>query len=102
MIRALFFDAFDRKWTLPIAVISPNIFAEVESDHPVPHQATLQTVEVSRLFLGSEPIRGANPEVFKYRLKLDEANEAFAFAGIFYELFELYAYSPRAMAAQAV
>ncbi len=56
---------------------------------------TLDTVEASQSFLGPEPIRGENPDVFKYRLRYDEVDEAYAFAAIFYDCFEVYSFSSR-------
>ena len=95
LARALFFDAFHRKWSLPISVVSPNFFSGITSGQMLPHQPTQKAVEVSRQVLGAEPIRGENPDVFKYRLRYDEAEEIFAFAAIFYGCFEIYAFSSK-------
>ncbi len=95
LARALFFDAYHSKWSLPIAVVSPNFFSGIAADQVVPHQMTLDTVEVSRRVLGPEPIRGENPEVFKYRLRYDEADETYALEVIFYDCFEAYSFSSR-------
>ncbi len=95
LARALFFDAFHRKWNLPISVVSPNFFSGIASDQVVPHQLTQDTVEVSRQVLGPEPIRGENPEVFKYRLRYDETDETYAFAATFYDCFEVYSFSSK-------
>ena len=95
LARALFFDAFHRKWDLPISVVSPNFFSGIASDQMVPHQPTKKAVEMSRQVLGAEPIRGENPEVFKYRLRFDEAEEAYAFTAIFYDCFEVYSFSSK-------
>lgn len=97
LARALFFDAFREKWTLPIGVISPNFYSGIASDRPVPHALTLKTIDVSRQFLGASPNRGENPEVFMSRLRYDEAERCFAFAAIFYELFEVYGWSSPGM-----
>lgn len=42
-------------------------------------------------------IAGANPEVFEYRLRHDEAEQCFAFAARFYESFEVYGFSSPGM-----
>jgi hypothetical protein len=98
MARALFFDAFKLKWQLPISVASPNFFSGIQSDHIVPHQPTTDIVERSRIILRDEPIRGENPEVFKYRLRYEEATNCYALAAIFYDQFEIYTFSSRAFA----
>jgi hypothetical protein len=95
MVRAIFFDAFKHKWSLPISITSPNFFSGISSDKMVPHQPTLQAVESSRKFLSGEPNRGTNPEVFLYRIRYDAPNECYAFAAIFYDCFEVYSFSSR-------
>lgn len=100
LARALFFDAFGKKWMLPIGIVSPNFYSGIAADQAVPHAPTLATVEVSRLYLGASPNRGDNPEVFEYRLRQDEAAEDFAFAARFYESFEVYGYSSPSMATE--
>ena len=93
MGRAIFFDAFRRKWQLFITIISPNFFSGISSDKMVPHQPTLKAVEASQECLSGEPNRGTNPEVFLYRIRYDEVNESYAFAAIFYNCFEVYSFS---------
>lgn len=93
LARALFFDAFAQKWTLAIGVISPNFYSGIAAGEVVPHAPTLRTVAVSRIYLGASPNRGANREVFEYRLRHDEAEQCFAFAARFYESFEVYGFS---------
>jgi hypothetical protein len=95
MVRAIFFDAFKRKWRLSMSIISPNFFGGISSDKMVPHQPSLKAVETSRKFLSGEPVRGTNPEVFLYRIRYDEANDRYAFAAIFYNCFEVYSFSSR-------
>ncbi len=101
LARALFFDIYKRKWSLPMIVESPNFFSGISSDNVVPHQPTLDAVEVSRQFLGPEPIRGENQEVFKYRLRFDEENNCYAFEAIFYDCFEVYSFSSKQLRQQA-
>ncbi len=98
LVRAIFFDSFKRKWQLPISIVSPNFFSGIASDRAVPHQLSEGIVETSRQFLCGEPIRGENPEVFKYRLRYDEVDEGYAFAAIFYARFEVYSFSSRELA----
>lgn len=93
LARALFFDAFKQRWTLPIGVVSPNFYSAIAADQAVPHAPTLEIVAVSQAYLGASPNRGANPEVFEYRLRHDEAEQSFAFAARFYESFEVYGFS---------
>ena len=95
LARAIFFDAYKRKWQLPISIVSPNFNSGINSDQIVPHQPTLKAVESSRQFLNREPNRGENPEVFKYRLRYDELNEGYAFAAIFYDYFEVFSFSSK-------
>jgi hypothetical protein len=63
----------------------------------VPHDPTLKAVEITRNLLRYEPTHGENPEVFRYRLQYDASDESLAFAAQFYETFEVYAFSSRAM-----
>ena len=93
LVRALYFHEFGRSWPLPILIVSPNIFGTVEDDAPVPHQPTAKVVEVTRSYLAPAPIRGENPEVFRYRLRTEGEASAMACAVQFYELFEVFAYS---------
>jgi hypothetical protein len=93
LARALFFDAYKRKWQLPIIIVSPNLYSGIHSDQMVSHQPTLKAVESSRQFLGSEPIKGENPEVFKYRIRYDEENEVYTFAAVFYDYCEVFSCS---------
>ncbi len=95
LARAIFFDAFERKWQLPISIISPNLFSGIHSDQIVPHQPAEIATAASKQFLGGEPIKGENPEVFKYRIRYDEANESYTFAAIFYDWFEVFSFSSR-------
>ena len=76
--------------------VSPNFYSNISNDKAVPHRPTKEVVEVTRSFLAQEPIRGENPEVFKYRLRLDEDECSYAFAGMFYDFFEVYSYSSQA------
>lgn len=92
LARALFFDAFGQKWTLPIAVASPNFYGGIALDQVVQHAPTLAAVNASRRALLTTPIRGENPQVFKYRVKHDETVQSLSFAAIFYDLFEVYCY----------
>ena len=91
--RALFFHTYKRKWQLPIKIVSPNLYSGVDSDQMVPHQPTLKLVESLKQVLESQLIRGENPEVFKYRIHFDDKNEAYAFAAIFYDFFEVFSIS---------
>jgi hypothetical protein len=100
LVRALAFDAFKIKWTLPIVVVSPNFVSATGENRIGPHVPSLEAVRISREWLGGEPIQGENPEVFKYRLKHDAAAQTLAFAAIFYEFFEVYAFSSSRLAAE--
>jgi hypothetical protein len=102
LVRAVFFHTFHRKWLRPIAVASPNFFAGISSDNVVPDQRTERAVEISRRLLGSESVRGENPDVFKYRLQYDETDDAYAFAAIFYDVFEVFSFSSKHMSQLAV
>jgi hypothetical protein len=102
LAKALFYDTYKRKWSLPTTVVSPNFFSGIASDQVVPHQPTLDAVEISQKALGSEPTRGENPDVLKYRLRYDPEEEIYAFAAIFYDCFEVYSFSSRELADRAV
>lgn len=86
----------------PISIVSPTFFSGIQSDNVVAHEPTEKVSELTKLFLANETIRGENPAVFKYRVRFDEADEAYAFAAIFYDCFEVYSYSPRELAEEAV
>ena len=79
-------------------IVSPNFYSAISNDEAVPHKTTQEIVEVSRSFLVQEPVLGDNPEVFKYRVRYDENECSYAFAGIFYDFFEVYSYSSQAAA----
>jgi hypothetical protein len=98
LARALFFHTFKSKWSLPIAVVSPNFYSEVRQQGPVTHLPSQQAVDVTQQFLASEPLLGENPEVFMYRIRFDQRSGMFAFAGRFYEFFEIYCVSSESLA----
>lgn len=98
LARALFFHTFKSKWSLPIAVVSPNFHLEVTQQGPVAHLPSQETIEVTRQFLAAEPLLGENPEVFMYRLRFDQSSGMFALAGRFYEFFEIYCASSKSLA----
>jgi hypothetical protein len=79
-------------------VVSPNFYSTISNDKAIPHEPTKKIVEISRAFLAQEPVRGNNPDVFKYRIRYGEKECLYAFAGIFYDFFEVYSYSSRAAA----
>ena len=93
LMRALYFDTYKEKWVLPILVTSPSFFSNIENDNAVPHQPIHDAVDVTKEFLKHEIIKGQNPEVFKYRVRYDEATRIYAFAAIFYDFFEVYSLS---------
>ena len=98
LARALFFHVYKKKWRYPVMMVSPNFYSAISNDEAVPHKPTQEIVEVSRSFLVQEPVLGDNPEVFKYRVRYDENECSYAFAGIFYDFFEVYSYSSQAAA----
>lgn len=98
LVRALFFHTYRDKWQLPIFVTSPNFYSAIAEDRAVPHLPTQQAIEMSREFLGREPVLGENPEVFKYQLRHDQPTGMFALAGIFYDFFEVYTASSQSLA----
>lgn len=102
LARALFFNEFNSKWNLPMSVISPNFFSKIMSDMTVPHHPTMEAVGVSRQFLGGEPVKGQNPDIFKYRLKYDKSVEIYVFAAIFYDSFEVFTFSSQEINEMAV
>ena len=97
LARALFFHTFGAKWDLPIVMASPNFYAEVTQQGAVTHLPSQQAIEATKLFLLSEPVLGENSEVFMYRLRYDLPSQTFAFAGCFYDFFEIYGVSSRAI-----
>ncbi|WP_152976317.1 hypothetical protein [Methyloglobulus morosus] len=78
-------------------VISPDFYSTIEDDQVVEHQPTVDTVKISQAYLQSEPVRGENPSVFKYRFRYSPAEESLAFAAQFYDFFDIYSYSSRSM-----
>jgi hypothetical protein len=98
LARALFFHTFKSKWSLPIAVVSPNFHSEVTQQGPIAHLPSQRTIDITQQFLASEPLLGENPEVFMYRLRFDQSSGMFAFAGRFYEFFEIYCASSKNLA----
>lgn len=98
LARALFFHTFKSKWSLPIVVVSPTFHSAVTRQGPIAHLPSQQTIEITQQFLASEPLLGENPEVFMYRLRFDQSSGMFAFAVRFYEFFEIYCASSKAIA----
>ncbi|MBL8539827.1 MAG: hypothetical protein JNK68_05585 [Betaproteobacteria bacterium] len=102
LARALFFHTYGTKWVFPIAITSPNFYSGVANDAIVPHLPTEQAVAMTRRVLGSQAVLGDNPDVFKYRLRYEPSEDAFAFAAIFYDVFEVFSYSSRELSQVAV
>ena len=100
--RALYFHATKQKWWLPIYPISPNLFSETKNDAPQPHALSKDGIALAREYLSGTPIQGSNPEVFRYRMKCDDIQKIFVLAAIFYESFEIFCYSSKAMAEAAI
>ena len=98
LARALFFHTFGMQWRLPSVVASPNFFSAIPQHKPIPHHPTQRAIEASREFLWQESILGENPSVFRYRLRYDEPSGTFAFAGLFYDFFEVYSASSKSLA----
>lgn len=102
LARALFFHTFGTKWLFPIAIASPNFYSGVSGDSVVPDSHAEQAVASTRQVLGSQTVLGDNADVFKYRLRHDAKDDAYAFAAIFYNVFEVFSYSSRALSQVAV
>lgn len=100
MLRGLFFHTYKRKWDLPIKIVTPNLFLSDERATVRPHAGTLNCVDASRNALAAEKNCGENPQVFVYRIRYEPEEEAFAFAGHFYEGFEVYSFSSRRLTIQ--
>ncbi|MGE3703408.1 MAG: hypothetical protein AB7G08_32440 [Hyphomicrobiaceae bacterium] len=98
LARALFFHTFGSKWNLPIVVASPNFYSEITEQGPIPHVHSSNAIAATQDFLASEPILGENPKVFMYRIRYDLPSETYAFAGRFYEFFEVYGASSKSIA----
>ena len=102
LARALFFHTFGAKWVFPIAIASPNFYSGVSGDSVVPDLRTEQAVAMSRQVLGSETVFGDNPDAFKYRLRHEAGEDAYAFAAVFYDVFEVFSYSSKELSQVAV
>jgi len=97
LARAIFFYTFKREWSLPIRIVTPNLFvgSSVLVGIALPHEPTMKAVETLRQYLSGAPVKGENPEVFRYRIRYDENEEAYAFAAQFYGCFEVFSFSSR-------
>jgi hypothetical protein len=95
--RALLFHHHSVKWVRHIAVASPAFYSQVSGGEMVPHPLSNKAVEVTQNLLRYEPIRGENPDVFKYRFQYDPSDESFAFAAQFYGTFDVCTFSSRVM-----
>jgi hypothetical protein len=102
LARALFFHTFGTKWLFPITSASPNFFSGVSGDSVVPDSRTVEAVTATRQVLGAEPVLGDNPDVFKYRLRYDANEDAYIFAAVFYDVFEVFSYSSGELSQVAV
>jgi hypothetical protein len=98
LVKAIYFHHHQTKWPHHVMVVSPNFYSSIEDERAVEHQLSTETVRISQLYLQLEPIKGENPEVFKYRFRYDSQEDCFAFCAQFYEFFEVYCYSSRAAA----
>jgi hypothetical protein len=95
--KAICFHNHGVKWLLPIAVISPQLLTTSSSGQLIGHEPSLSAAEATRSFLAMQPVQGENPEVFMYRVKIEE--DMFAFAALFYGSVEVFAASSPEIAA---
>jgi hypothetical protein len=102
LARALFFHTFGTKWLFPITIASPNFFSGVSGDSVVPDSHTVEAVTATRQVLGAATVLGDNPDVFKYRLRYDANEDAYVFAAVFYDVFEVFSYSSGELSQVAV
>ena len=98
--RAIYFHTYKTKWLLPILFVSPNLHS-VENSIPIVPGPFSDAIKITKEFLASEPIRGENPKVFKYRTRFDSEAKMYGFGAIFYDTFEVFCASSPAMS-QAV
>jgi len=101
LAKAIFFDQTGAKWLLPISVASPDLFSLDENRQAAPHAPSAAAVSAAREYLAAEPIRGENPEVFKYRLRHEPEIPCFGFAAQFYGAFEIFGFSSKELFAGA-
>lgn len=89
--KAICFHVYGIKWGNPIAVASPQLQVRSKNGQLVPHTPSIGAIEATRDFLATQPVGGENPEVFLYRIKLEEST--LGFAALFYGCFEVFAAS---------
>jgi hypothetical protein len=93
LVRALYFHEYNKKWTLPILIASPNFISGVKDGAAVAHDPSVQAAQVTMQMLKGRPVLGENPEVFKYRIWFRPELGDLGFACQFYELVDVFAYS---------
>lgn len=91
--KGLFYFHSGERWDYPILTMSSAFLSSSPEGTPMAHVPSEQMAEVTHDFLKVEPIRGENPEVFKYRIRFDEAPKVYSLACLFYEIFEVCCYS---------
>lgn len=94
---AIFFHTFGTRWRHSFAIASPQLQTRSNDGRLAAHTPSLAAIEATRNFLATEPVKGENPEVFLYRIRVE--SEMLAFAAIFYEHFEVFAVSSATLAA---
>ena len=93
MVRGLYFHTYERRWLREIRIFSPMFYDGIENGKMVENEDVSNIMPTVRTILGSAPVKGENPGVFKYRVVDSGDGDAFAMAAMFYEAFEVFAVS---------
>lgn len=82
MIRAIHFHTYRSKWLHPMAIAIPGLVSTDGANGLTAETSDAQAAAANHNLLFDEPLRGANPEVFSFKVR--RTDRWFAFEGLFY------------------
>jgi hypothetical protein len=88
LTRAIYFHTFRKKWMHYAVVASPSFYTIDSNGMAILPDDTSAAMALTAQFLGSERVRGENPEVFEYGIRVQ--GDILGFAARFYGCVELY------------
>lgn len=103
MVLALCFNDFRRKWPHPMYLDSPSLLHFDNPNLPMLLNAKFNFFQSINKHLGDTPRKGANPEIFTYRMTVLKPHDLLLAHLVFYEGCQIMAVShPKMMIQQTV